>query len=113
MGISAAGDRIPGNIPVPPLEPVPPAPALSSFQNCHLELPLADFQDHAWSSEWEFIFCFLEVAATGMAHPSWELPRDPLVFRDFSGCEEKLPALILRILQLTPGFVLRRKTGGN
>lgn len=75
MGIAAPGDRIPGNIPLPSLDPVPPAPALSSFQNCHLGLPLADFQDHARSGEWEFVFCFLELTAAGMSHPSWELPQ--------------------------------------
>lgn len=103
MGITAAGDRIPGNLPVPPLEPVPPAPGLSSFPNCHLQFPLAHFQDHARGGEWQFSFGFSEVAAAGMSPPSWEcpqsslglekLPQDPLssLLVWFLGMKSKIP----------------------
>ncbi|XP_054017273.1 lipase maturation factor 1-like [Dryobates pubescens] len=49
MGIPAAGNRVPGDIPLPSLEPLPPAPALSSLPHRPLGLSVADLQDHAGS----------------------------------------------------------------
>uniref|UniRef100_A0A672V2V0 Lipase maturation factor 1 n=1 Tax=Strigops habroptila TaxID=2489341 RepID=A0A672V2V0_STRHB len=54
MGIAAPGNRLPGDIPLPALDPLPPAPAHSSFQHRHLGFSVADLQDHAWSRKWDF-----------------------------------------------------------
>lgn len=56
MGIAAPGNRVPGNIPLPALDPLPPAPAHSPFPHRHLGLSVADLQDHAWSGKWGFTF---------------------------------------------------------
>uniref|UniRef100_A0A8B9C9D3 Lipase maturation factor 1 n=1 Tax=Anser brachyrhynchus TaxID=132585 RepID=A0A8B9C9D3_9AVES len=49
MGIAALGDWLPGDIPLPALDPLPPAPLHASVQHRHLGLSVADLQDHAWS----------------------------------------------------------------
>lgn len=82
MGVAAPGDRVPGDVPLPTLDPVPAAPFHASIQHRHLGLPLADLQDHAGSGEWGsmvgllgFVLegFFAEVAAMGTSDPSRKL----------------------------------------
>lgn len=82
MGVTAPGDRVPGDVPLPTLDPVPAAPFHASIQHRHLGLPLADLQDHAGSGEWGsmvgllgFVLegFFAEVAAMGMSDSSRKL----------------------------------------
>lgn len=82
MGVTAPGDRVPGDVPLPTLDPVPAAPFHASIQHRHLGLPLADLQDHAGSGEWGSVVgllgfvlegFFAEVAAMGMSDSSRKL----------------------------------------
>lgn len=56
MGITAPGNGVLGDIPLPTLDPLPPALAHSPFPHRHLGLSVADLQDHAWSGKWIFMF---------------------------------------------------------
>lgn len=51
MGVPASGNRIPGDLPVPSLDSVSIAQGDPPVPDRFVGLPVADFQNHAWSSK--------------------------------------------------------------
>ena len=52
MGVPAPGDRLPGDLPVPSLDAVCAAQGHPHVPGRRVGLPVADFQNHAWSGEY-------------------------------------------------------------
>ena len=52
VGVPAPGDRLPGNLPVPSLDAVCTAQGHPHVPGRRVGLPVADFQNHAWSGEY-------------------------------------------------------------
>lgn len=51
MGVSASGNRVPGDVPVPSLDSVSAAQEDPHLPGGSVGLPVADFQNHARSGE--------------------------------------------------------------